>query len=170
MRTAVMVILLCLAAVAQADKVWTVGALGGDDYLAGRVGVRPAEPEGRSWIGLQFSGQEDSEGMDTLGLAAVGTWDLVHEYPVPITLPFDAGQVELVTTVYTGAVIGGLRVEETGGGHDYDATAALLVGLAWGDEKVKFCVEWQRAFTAADWDQLADIDDSRFVIGLAYQF
>ena len=169
MKNMMIVLVLCLAGVAGAvDSQWTVTAVGNDDEIALRAGFRPGD-DGRGEIGIEGLWTDGIRtGEEAVGCSAYGTWDLMDKVTLPWTLPFGMGGGSLVMSSYVGAKLGVLV--NSPGPSDYDAQAAGLLGLRYGNDHVRLGLEVQVPVTEEMIQGFSSPDGGRLMVSVGYAF
>lgn len=163
-------VIVMAAGMAQANvqdllaKPWSFAAVGNSDQLALRAGLR----DGAGEVGLEglwLDGLRVDQ--EAVGLSVYGTWDAIDRVPIPFTLPFGVGGGEVTATGYLGCKVGALA--NVKGHTDFDATAAGIVGLRFGSERVLVGLEWQAAVTQDMWSVMADTDKHVLMASITFR-
>ncbi|MFA5377654.1 MAG: hypothetical protein WC455_18025 [Dehalococcoidia bacterium] len=140
---------------------WTVTAVGSDDLLSMRIGTRPWA--GRTEIGgfgIWLDGLKEGED-EAYGGGAYATYDVVQD------ANFTVLKYNVPATIYVGGQMGFLHREDS----DEDATAALMTGVSFGDEKIRIGVEAQYLLSQDTWKEFGVIEDQgRLLLTLSRRF
>jgi len=157
---------LCCACPVQADELnssdgLAVTSVGSDDLLSLRVGLRPWG--GRTEVGgfgIWLDGLKEGED-EAYGGGAYATYDVVQG------AQFTLLTTSVPATFYVGGQMGFLHREDS----DEDATASLMTGLSFGDEKTRIGLEYQYLLDESMWKEFGVIDDKgRLLLTLQRRF
>lgn len=141
----------------------TLTAVGSDDLLSLRVGLRPWS--GRTEVGvfgLYLDGLREADD-PRAGGGVYGTYDLVDEAEMTIL------RLQVPVVWYVGVELGALDMPAG----RIDATASLLTGLTFGDGRNQIIVEARYAPGPKLWEELADLEEddrARLVVGVSHRF
>lgn len=153
--------LCCQRVQADPNDGWTVTALGSDDLLSLRVGTRPWN--GRTELGLfgeWLDGLKEGED-EAYGGGIYGTYDVIQD------ADFTVLSYSIPTNIYIGGQLGALHREDS----DEDATAALMTGINFGDEKIRIGVEFRHVLDKQLWKEFGVVDaQDRLLLALSLRF
>lgn len=154
-----MVCVLLFAATALGQDVtkptWSASVLGNDDLISLRLGYQPFD---RTTVGAYGLWRDDvAADDDTVQAWGVGVW---AAYSVLENVPFTIWTFEVPVTQYVGVLVGPIWPE----GEEPQATAGLLAGISFGDEKARLGVEYQFTLDKSLWSKLADVEQASQVL------
>lgn len=168
MAAMVAAVALCSSVFGQAVEETTgsqiaVSTLGNDQTLCVRAGWRPGARTEFGLEGLWADGVGDAM-EEAFGGGIYATYDLIQSAPLKVLT------YEVASTIYAGVKAGALfPVEEEEDTSNVDATAALVVGVLFGDEHIRLGMEAQMYAPNEwlGWQEFTELDDSARILVMA---